>query len=98
MGLGLFSVIGTCIRAIKEASEPVIPAENWGNEELMALDRKRGMTQDQIMQNIKQGRYIVTVQYPEPHRDKNGKIALSSIRLFLGKRKKDQQKHNETSG
>lgn len=50
-----------------------IPAENWANKELMDKDRSIGMSQDQIMRNVKNGRYIMRIQYPEPHREATGK-------------------------
>ena len=41
------------------------------------------MSQDQIMWNVKNGRYIVRVQYPTPHRDSSsGKIIIENDELY----------------
>ena len=81
-GLFIASLIGTCYQAIKEAFEPTIPAENWGNKELYHKDLMSGMSVEQRMKNLKNGKYKLTENYPEPHRDKNGKIIIENSLLY----------------
>ena len=82
-GLFIASIIGTCFEAIKEACEPTIPAENWGNKDLIYKDRMSGMSEKQILKNIENGKYIMTEKYPEPHRDPvDGKIVIENSKLY----------------
>lgn len=81
--LGLVSLLGTSYQAIKEAFEPTIPAENWANKELYHQDLMNGVSVEQRMKNVKNGKYKLTQTYPEPHRDpKNGKIIVENDRLY----------------
>lgn len=82
--LGIFSIISTCVQGIKEACTPVIPADNWANKELMDKDRASGMSEDQIMRNVKNGRYMLRVAYPVPHREQNGqrRIIIENDELY----------------
>lgn len=82
-GLFVASLIGTCYQAIKEAIEPTIPAENWANQELYHKDLMSGMSVEQCMKNLKNGKYKLTENYPEPHRDeKTGKIIIENSQLY----------------
>ena len=81
-GLFIVSLIGTCVQAIKEACEPVIPAENWANKELYYKDMMNGISAEQRMKNVKNGKYKSTETYPEPHRDVNGKIVIENCLLY----------------
>lgn len=82
-GLFIASLIGTCYQAIKEACEPTIPAENWGNKELYHKDLMAGVSVEQRMKNLKNGKYKLTVTYPEPHRDSvSGKIIIENCKLY----------------
>lgn len=71
---------------IGRAFEQTVPAKNWENEELMDKDRQRGMSEEQIMSNIKRGRYVLRVSYPEPHRRTDGitagKIIIENCKLY----------------
>ena len=81
--LGLFSIFSTAKQAIKEAFEPTIPAENWANKELYHKDLMSGMSAEERMRNVKNGRYKLTERYPEPHRDpKSGKIIIENCKLY----------------
>ena len=81
--LGIFSIFGTIGQAIKEATEPVIPAENWANKELIHQDRMRGISEKEFSRNLANGRYRLTQTYPEPHRDpKTGKIIIENCQLY----------------
>ncbi len=81
--LGLASMIGTCCQAIKDACTPTIPAENWANHDLYYQDIMNGVSVEQRMKNLKNGKYKLTKTYPEPHRDANtGKIVIENSRLY----------------
>lgn len=82
-GLFIASLIGTCYQAIKEAFTPTIPAENWGNKNLIHKDRMSGMSEKEILKNVERGKYISIEKYPEPHRDpKDGKIIIENNLLY----------------
>lgn len=80
--LGVVSLIGTCRQLIKEAFEPTIPAENWSNYDLYHQDMMDGVPVEQRMENLKNGKYKLIETYPEPHRDKNGKIIIENSKLY----------------
>lgn len=88
-GLFYASFIGTCVQAINEARQPVIPAENWANKELYHEDLMSGVSGEQLMKNVKNGKYILTEDYPEPHRGKDGKIIIENTLLY----KEDLEKY-----
>lgn len=81
-GLFIISFIGTCVQAIKDSFERTIPAENWGNKELYQQDMANGVSIEQRMKNLENGKYILKEKYPEPHRDKNGKIIIENCLLY----------------
>ena len=82
-GLFIASLIGTIAQAIKEARQPVIPAENWANQELIHKDRMSGISEKQFNKNLANGKYKLTETYPEPHRDaKTGKIIIENSLLY----------------
>lgn len=82
-GLFIASIIGSCYQAIKEAFEPTIPSENWGNKELYYKDLASGVSVEQRMRNVKNGKYRLTEKYPEPHRDPvTGKIIIENSLLY----------------
>lgn len=80
--LGLVSMLGTGYQLIKEACEPTIPAENWANKELYHKDLMNGVSVEQRMKNLKNGKYKLVENYPEPHRDENGKIIIENCKLY----------------
>lgn len=80
--LGLVSIVGTSYQLIKEAFEPTIPAENWANKDLYHQDMMNGVSAEQRMKNVKNGKYKMTETYPEPHRDANGKIIIENCKLY----------------
>lgn len=88
-GLFVASLIGTCVQAIKESCQPKIPAENWANKELYHKDLMSGISGEQLMKNVKNGKYKLTENYPEPHRGKNGKIIIENTPLY----KKDLERY-----
>ena len=79
---GIFSIIGTGIQLVKEALEPTIPAENWANKDLINKDRMNGISEKEFSKNLANGKYRITEVYPEPHRDKDGKIIIENCRLY----------------
>lgn len=82
-GLFIASLITTCIQGIKEKLEPTIPAENWSNYDLYHQDMMDGVSIEQRMKNIENGKYKLTETYPEPHRDaKTGKIIIENSKLY----------------
>ena len=82
-GLFIVSLIGSVVQGIKEACEPTIPAENWANKELYYKDLMAGVSVEQRMKNLKNGKYKLTEAYPEPHRDPvDGKIVIENCKLY----------------
>lgn len=82
-GLFIVSLIATCHQIVKEKLEPTIPAENWSNKELYHKDLMDGISVEQRMENLKNGKYNLTETYPEPHRDaKTGKIIIENSQLY----------------
>ena len=82
-GLFIVSMIATGIDAIKEKLEPTVPAENWANKELYNQDLMDGVPMKQIMKNLQNGKYKQTKVYPEPHRNKDGKIIIENNDLYM---------------
>lgn len=81
--LFIVSMIGGAVQAIKEAFEPVIPAENWANKELYNKDLMNGVPIEQRLKNVKNGKYKMDKAYPEPHRDPvDGKIVIENCKLY----------------
>lgn len=59
--MGVFAAIGAIYiiyKLISEACEPVIPAENWNNYDLMFHDRVyKGLSAKEMEKNIRNGKY-----------------------------------------
>jgi hypothetical protein len=87
-GLFIASLIASGYQVIKEKFEPTIPAENWANKELYHQDLMNGVSVEQRMKNVKHGKYKLVENYPEPHRDKNGKIIIENSQLYYDDVKK----------
>lgn len=82
-GLFIASIVGTLYQGIKEKLEPTIPAENWANKELYHQDLMNGVSVEQRMENLKNGKYKLTETHPEPHRDPvSGKIVIENCKLY----------------
>lgn len=82
-GLFIASLIGTVYQSIKEAFTPTISAENWANKELYYKDLMNGVSVEQRMKNVKNGKYKLVENYPEPHRDAvSGKIIIENCKLY----------------
>ena len=68
---------------LKEKTTKSIPAENWANKELYHQDMMKGVPIEQRLKNAKNGKYRMTVTYPEPHRDPvSGKIVIENSKLY----------------
>ena len=82
-GLFIASIIGALYQGVKETLEPTIPAENWANKELYHKDLMAGVPVEQRMKNLKNGKYKLVENYPEPHRDPvSGKIIIENSKLY----------------
>ena len=79
---GIFAIFSMLFGGIKETLTPTIPAENWANKDLINHDRMNGMSEKEILENVKKGRYIVTEKYPEPHRNERGQIIIENCKLW----------------
>lgn len=81
--LFIVSIVGTVVQAIKEACTTTIPAENWANKELYHQDIMNGVSVEQRLKNLENGKYKLTEKYPEPHRDAvSGKIVIENYNLY----------------
>ena len=81
--LFILSIVGTVVQATKEACTKPIPAENWANKELYHKDIMDGVSIEQRMKNLENGKYKLTETHPEPHRDPvNGKIVIENCKLY----------------
>lgn len=87
--LGIIHIFATACEMIKEASEPVIPAENWANKELIHKDMISGISDREFSRNLANGKYKMTKTYPEPHRDERGRIIIDNYKLY----REDIDKH-----
>lgn len=77
------SIVGCVLQGIKEAFQPEIPAENWANKELYYKDMADGVSIEQRMKNLENGKYKMKEVYPEPHRNpENGKIVIENCKLY----------------
>lgn len=86
---GIFSIFKTLFDGAKDALEPTIPAEYWANKDLIYQDRMSGMSEKEILKNVKRGRYVITVKYPEPHRNERGQFMIENDILW----RKDLNEH-----
>lgn len=81
--LFILSIVGGVVQFVKEACEPVVPAENWANKELYNKDLMNGVPIEQRMKNLENGRYKLNDVHPEPHRDPvSGKIVIENCKLY----------------
>lgn len=81
--LSIVSLVSTVAQAVKEGFTKPIPAENWENKELYHKDLMSGVPVEQRMKNLKNGKYKLTENYPEPHRDPvSGKIVIENCKLY----------------
>ena len=81
--LFIVSIIGTVVQIIKEICTKPIPAENWANKELYYKDIMDGVSVEQRMKNLENGKYKLIETYPEPHRDPiSGKVMIENCKLY----------------
>lgn len=81
--LFITSIVGTVAQIVKETRTKPVPADNWANKELYHKDIMDGVSVEQRMKNLENGKYKLTETYPEPHRDfKSGKIMIENCKLY----------------
>ena len=78
----MVSLFTTGVGIAKDGIGKRIPAENWANKELYYKDLMSGMSAEERMRNVRNGKYKLTEPYPEPHRDNNGKIIIENTLLY----------------
>lgn len=92
--LFIVSIVGSVVQAVKEKFAKPVPAENWANRELYNKDLMSGMSAEQLMKNVENGKYKGEIKekkkYPEPHRNRDGKIVIENCRLY----KEDVKKYS----
>lgn len=81
-GLFIVSLIITIVQIIKETCEPIIPAENWANKDLIHEDTMKGISEKEFSKNLANGKYKLTEKYPEPHRMEDGRIIIENCKLY----------------
>lgn len=81
-GLFIASLIGTGVQLLRESLEKPIPAENWANKELYHQDLMNGVSVEERMKNLKNGKYKLVENRQEPHRDVDGKIIIENCLLY----------------
>ena len=67
---------------LKEKLEPKPPENCLSNMELFQQDVLNGVPSEQRMKNMQNGKYVQRNVYPEPHRDKDGKIIIDDMDSF----------------
>ena len=81
-GLFIASLISTVAQGVKDKFTPTIPAENWANKDLYYQDIMDGVSAKERMKNVANGKYKLTEQYPEPHRNERGQIVIENYSLY----------------
>ena len=56
--LFIMSIIGNVVQLVKETHTPVVPAENWANKELYYKDIIDGVSVEQRIKNLENGKYL----------------------------------------
>lgn len=78
--VGTLSLLGTLLEGVKESTEPTIPAEYWANKELYHRDVMNGVSSEQLLKNLRNGKYRIPEEiikaYPVPHREATGKMRI----------------------
>lgn len=68
---------------LKEKLEPKPPENCLSNMELFQQDVLNGVSSEQRMKNLRNGKYVQREVYPEPHKDpKTGKIIIDDYEAF----------------
>ena len=86
--LFIVSIVGSVVQMVKEACTKEIPAENWANKELYHEDVMNGVSIEERLKNLENGKYKLVEPnlepvYQEPHRDpKSGKIMIENCKLY----------------
>ena len=81
--LFITSIIGSVVQVVKEACAPTIPVENWANKELYHKDIMDGISVNQRLKNLENGKYKLSESSAKPHRDPvSGKIVIENCGLY----------------
>ena len=86
--ISLVSLATNGYQGIKDTMTPTIPAENWANKDLYYQDIMNGVSPEQRMKNLRNGKYKLTEKYPEPHRNERGQIMIENSQLWRDDLKK----------
>lgn len=79
------SIVNTAVQLVKESCAKPIPSENWGNKKLYHKDVMDGVSIEQRMKNLENGKYKLTEYHRKPHRDPaSGKIIIENCKLYHG--------------
>lgn len=70
------------IGILKDGFSKKVPAENWANKELYYQDMMNGMSPEERLRNVRNGRYKLVENHPEPHRDEKGRIIVENTLLY----------------
>lgn len=88
--LSIIAGIYTGYQLIKEACEQPIPTENWGDKEQFYKDMfHSNKNPKQVMKGLENGKYKLTEEYTEPHRNEKGEIIIENCDLY----KEDMRKY-----
>ena len=80
--LFVVSIIGTSIRVVREACTKPIPAENWANKKLYHKDIMDGISVEQRMKNLENGKYKLKKGQSEANDEPIGcKIIVGKYKL-----------------
>ena len=79
----IVALVGNAIPWLNEKTTKTIKAEDWANKDLYYHDVMNGVSAEQRMKNLENGKYRLTESYQEPHRDpKTGKIIIENSQLY----------------
>lgn len=85
-GLAIAAFLSALEDVFKEKFTQPIPAENWANRELYNKDLMAGMSAEQLMKNVKNGKYKgeveEVVRYPKPHKNAQGQVVIENFKLY----------------
>lgn len=82
-GMFIVSLIGGIVQLIKENTQKTIPAENFANKELYYKDMVAGVSIEDRMKNLENGKYRYIKPITEPHRDyRTGKIIIEDSKSY----------------
>lgn len=63
--LFIVSIVGSAVQLVEDAFTKPIPAENWANKELYHKDIMDGVSIEQRMKNLQNGKYKISANQCE---------------------------------